>query len=245
MTHTLVVGGTRGIGRAVTRRFAKAGGAVSVLGRTSPPERELPNVRHWAADLAAAAELPAVLSRAVEASGALDNLVVLHRFRGEGDPWQGELDVSLTATKTMIEWAGERFADGGGAIVIAGSHAARLVAGEQPVGYHAAKAALRQMARYYAVALGPVGIRVNCVTPGAVLKEESREAYLASPFAERLRRATPLRRIPTADEVASAVFLLCGAEAAAVTGQELVVDGGLSLLWQESLIREISSEETP
>ncbi len=243
MTHTLVVGGTRGIGRAVTRRFAAAGGRVSVVGRSEPEETSLANVRHWAVDLGVAARLPEAVAQIVEAGGPLDNLVVLHRFRGDGDPWQGELDVSLTATRTLVESAAGRFSEGGGAIVIASSNASRLVAGEQPVGYHAAKAALRQMARYYAVVLGPDGIRVNCVTPGAVLKEESREAYLASPFAEPIRAATPLRRIPTAEDVAAAVAVLCSPDTALVTGQELVVDGGLSLLWQESLIRRLTAEE--
>ena len=242
MTHTVVVGGTRGIGRAVTRRFAESGGAVSVLGRRSPAESALSNVRHWPVNLADAEGLPGLLAEAVEAGGPLDNVVLLQRFRGDGDPWQGELDVSLTATKIVIESASTLFAGGGGSIVIACSNAARLVADEQPVSYHAAKAALRQMARYYAVAFGPAGIRVNCVTPGAVLKEESRDAYLASPLAERVRMVTPLRRIATAEDIASAVAVLCSSETSLVTGQELIVDGGLSLLWQESLTRQLSPE---
>ena len=157
MTHTLIVGGTRGIGRAVVRRFAADGGAVSVLGRTSPAEASLPNVRHQAVDLARAGTVADAVAAAAGAGGPLDNLVLLHRFRGEGDPWQGELDVSLTATKAVVDAAAGRFADRGGSIVIACSNASRLVADEQPLSYHAAKAALRQMARYYAVTLGPSG----------------------------------------------------------------------------------------
>ena len=75
-----------------------------------------------------------------------------------------------------------------------------------------------------------------------MLKDESREAYLAAPFARRVRDATPLRRIPTSEDVAGAVAALCAPDTALVTGQELVVDGGLSLLWQESLIRRLSTD---
>jgi NAD(P)-dependent dehydrogenase (short-subunit alcohol dehydrogenase family) len=241
VTHTLVVGGTRGIGRAIARRFAEAGGTVSVFGRTAPSGVDGAS-RFWQVDAADAAALSAALTEAVDANGPLAHVVLLQRFRGDGDSWQGELDVSLTATKTVVEGAVGSFAEGGGSIVILSSNASRLVAGEQPVGYHAAKAALVQMARYYAVALGPKGIRVNCVTPGAVLKDESRDAFLAAPHADRIRAATPLRRIPEAEEVAAAVVALCGPDLALVTGQEIVVDAGLSLLWQESLIRELTGD---
>ena len=71
-----------------------------------------------------------------------------------------------------------------------------------------------------------------------MLKEESRQEYLADPGAEAVRQATPLRQIATAEDVAAVVALLCGVDMSLVTGQELVVDG-LSLLWQESLIRHL------
>lgn len=239
MTHTLVIGGTRGIGSAVARRFAGAGGAVSVLGRTRPAEGG--QVRYWQADVSDPGALVAALEAAIDANGPLANVVLLQRFRGDGDAWQGELDVSLTATKAVVEWAADRFEEGGGSIVLFSSIASRLVASEQPVGYHAAKAALRQMCRYYAVSLGPAGIRVNCVTPGAVAKDE---AYLARPAVQRLRDRTPLRRIPTSEEIAAAVCALCGPDLAVMTGQEIVLDAGLSLLLPESLIRDLPEAES-
>jgi len=237
VTHTLVVGGTRGIGRAAVRRFAAAGGAVSVIARREADEVRLPNVRQWSADLADSHSLPAVVDEIADAAGPLRNVILVQRFRGDGDAWQGELAVSLTATKAIVESGAERFADDGGAIVIVTSNASRLVVDDQPAGYHAAKAALRQLARYYAVALGPRGIRVNCVTPGAVLKEDSRGAASAAALSD----ITPLRRIATAEDVAATIALLCSDDAALVTGQDLVVDGGLSLLLQESLAQRLGA----
>lgn len=237
MTHTLVVGGTRGIGRAVVRRFAADGGAVSVIGRREAEETSLPNVRQWPVDLADGESLPGLVAEIAAANGPLRNIVLLQRFRGDGDAWQGELDVSLTATRTIVESGAKTFADAGGSIVIVCSNASHLVADDQPAGYHAAKAALRQLARYYAVTLGPKGIRVNCVTPGAVLKEEGRGAEGAAALVD----LTPLRRIATADDIASGIALLCSDDAALATGQELVLDGGLSLLLQESLIQRLRS----
>jgi 3-oxoacyl-[acyl-carrier protein] reductase len=243
MSHSLVVGGTWGIGRTVARRFAAEGHAVSVLGRRESPEEELPGVRSWQVDVADASARAEALAAAVRENGALRNVVLLQRFRGDGDSWQGELAVSVDATKKIVEQVAGSFTREGGSIVIAGSHASHLVADEQPIGYHVAKAALRQMARYLAVQLGPRGIRVNCVTPGAVLKEETADRYREDPWSAAVENATPLRRIGTADDVADGVVLLCSPGAGFITGHELVVDGGLSLVWQESLIRAVVESE--
>jgi NAD(P)-dependent dehydrogenase (short-subunit alcohol dehydrogenase family) len=245
--HTLIVGGTRGTGRAVVRQFLSRGHVVSVIGHRRPPEARRANMRHYSVELTEAAPLSAALRECIRRDGPLSNLVFLQRFRGEGDPWQGELDVSLTATRNIIEGLSRHFARGTtGSIVIVSSNSSRLVADEQPVGYHAAKAALWQMARWYAVALGPRGIRVNCVTPGTVLKAESREFYLRNKPLQRLyRKITPLGRMGTAEEIAGVIAFLCSPAASFVTGQDIAVDGGLSLLWQESLARKAAGLTHP
>lgn len=233
--HTLVVGGTRGIGRAVVRRFRDQGHTVSVLGRRGAVEARLPGVHVHSVNLTSARSLNGVLARALGSHGPVTNVIFLQRFRGEGDSWQGELAVTLTATRNIVERLLGHFASPG-AIVMTASHASHLVAREQPASYHVAKAALVQLSRYYAATLGPKGVRVNCVTPGAVLKEESRDSLLKNAaLQERYRLITPLGRMGTAEEIAEVIVFLCSSEASFVTGQDLAVDGGLSLHWQESL----------
>ena len=238
--HSIVVGGTRGIGRAVVRRFRELGHTVSVLGRRDAAEARLAGVHAVKVNLTNGRSLKAALDRALKAHGPVTNLVFLQRFRDGGDAWQGELDVSLTATRNILEQLRGHFAKPG-AVVMVASHASHLVAAEQPASYHVAKAALVQLARCYAVAFGSEGVRVNCVTPGTVLKEESRDFFLKDRKLQELyRRITPLGRMGTAEEIADVIAFLCSPQASFVTGQNLAVDGGLSLHWQESLASLVS-----
>ncbi len=242
--HSVVVGGTRGHGRAWVRLLCAKGHAVSVLGRRgpSPQDKRLPKCRFIEVDLSRVE----TISRACDdllARGPLDTLAFFQRSRGAaGDPWDAELAVSLSATNALIKRLHEHFArDGARSIVVVGGSAASLVAREQPVGYHVAKAGLRQLVRYYAATLGKDGLRVNMVSPGAAVKEESKRFYDEH---RRLRllneKFTPLGRMGTSKDIAGVIDFLCSPKASFITGNNIVVDGGLSLLWQETLAREAS-----
>jgi NAD(P)-dependent dehydrogenase (short-subunit alcohol dehydrogenase family) len=240
--HTLIVGGTKGIGRAVATRLAADGHAVSVIGRSTPAKLEA-NVRNWAADVADTARLASVLAEIAREQGNVSGAVLLQRFRGDGDDWAGEIAASLNATRQVIEWVGDHAEPRGQgpAIVVVGSTAASFVASEQPVSYHMAKAAVMHMVRYYAVALGPKGIRVNAVSPGTTVKDENKQFYADHPELEQLYRdIVPLRRMGTAADVANVVSFLLSDGASFMTGQNVALDGGATLQAQESLARRVS-----
>jgi len=203
------------------------------------PDR-IRGVQYWAADIRDTTALAVTLRRLVAKTGRINNLVFFQRYRGTDDQWLGEIETSLTATKTAVELLQDRFAAGERSIVIVSSINATLIAPYLPVGYHMAKAALCQMVRYWAVTLGPRGIRVNSVSPGTVLKEESKEAFLKNRQLHDLYcRITPLGRLGHASEVAQVVGFLCSKQASFVTGQNIVIDGGVSLHWQEPLARDL------
>jgi NAD(P)-dependent dehydrogenase (short-subunit alcohol dehydrogenase family) len=239
--HSLIVGGTRGIGREVVDHFLRQGHKVSVIARHLPERKaRRPRAHYWSVDVRDEGSLDAKLSRLVKQAGKINYLVFLQRYRGEGDTWHGEIETSLTATKNVVEILQNQFAQGEKSIVIVSSIASRLIGAYLPLGYHVSKAALCHMVRYWAVTLGGRGIRVNSVSPGTVLKEESKKFFVNDRrLSEQYRRITPLGRFGYAKEVAQVIGCLCSEQTSFVTGQDIVVDGGVSLHWQEWLAREL------
>jgi NAD(P)-dependent dehydrogenase (short-subunit alcohol dehydrogenase family) len=243
--HALVVGGTRGIGRALVKTLAETGYVVSIIGRRPPADidRCIPNVHHWTVDLLDRERMAEVLAEVINQSGKLNHLIFLQRYRGEGDDWVGEIETTLTATKWVIErLVGEFDNSGKNSIVLVSSTAGHFVVDKQSLSYHVAKAGLNHMVRYYAVTLGPKGIRVNGVAPCTILKEESKDLYLQNEaLCSLYETITPLGRMGTAEEIAQVIAFLCSPQASFITGQIIVVDGGMSLLYQESLARQLAS----
>jgi NAD(P)-dependent dehydrogenase (short-subunit alcohol dehydrogenase family) len=242
--HSLVVGGTRGIGRALVELLISEKHVVSVIARRIPGVPLQGDVRYWAADLQELEGISKVLNEIVSHHGKLKNLVFFQRFKGEGDKWEGELATSVTATKSIVEACIDRFHEGTDkSIVMVSSIAASLVADEQDVAYHVAKAAINQMSRYYAVTLGPKGFRVNVVSPGTVLKAENSDFYARQAELQKFFQKTiPLGRMGTAAEVAKAIMFLCSPDASFITGQNLFVDGGVNLISTETLARRLTNQ---
>ncbi|MEO7691660.1 MAG: SDR family oxidoreductase [Sphingomonas sp.] len=112
----------------------------------------------------------------------------------------------------------------GGAIVNLGSGCNRL-AFPRLVDYTASKGGIEQFTKVAALELGPHGIRVNCVAPGAI--ETDRTRAETSDYAGQWSPLTPLRRVGTVADVAAAVVWLAGPESSFVSGQTLLVDGGV------------------
>lgn len=238
--HYVVVGGTRGAGRTLVDFLCSRGRRVSVLARTRP--RSFPeNALFLKTDICEGAATKRQLQHAIRTNGSVNYLVFFQRYRGNGDSWEGELNTSLTASRNIIKQLSDAFASRGDrAIVFVGSVAAQFVLPEQEIGYHVAKAGLIQMMRYYAMALGPRGIRVNCVSLGTMLKEEAMQFYAVHPeVAQRKAALSPLGRMGQPDDVVHAIEFLCSTRASFITGHNLLVDGGITLVGHETLAQPV------
>jgi enoyl-[acyl-carrier protein] reductase III len=118
--------------------------------------------------------------------------------------------------------------DGGNVIALSSQGASKVLPGYSLVG--TSKAAIETLVRYLAVELAPRSIRVNAVSPGVVDTDALRHFPMREEMLEIARDRTPAGRLVEPSDVASAVDFLIGAEAAMITGQTLVIDGGVGLL---------------
>ena len=238
---TLIIGGSKGLGGSVARKLAREGHRVVIFSRT-PPTIDADTVRHIPADLENRAQLTEALASVTADGAKIANIVLSQRSRGTGDGWARELEISLSATRFIIESLVEHFTPGA-SIVLVSSVASEIVVEDQPVGYHVAKAGMQQMARYYAAMLGRRGgVRCNCVSPSIFVKEEFQHQAIAPERAEFLRHAIPLGRAATWEEVCGVITFLCSPAAGYVTGQDIVVDGGMSAQSPLSVARRVSPE---
>jgi len=245
--HALVIGGTRGLGKETVKQFNEEGHKLTVLARAKPTDidHDNKNLFYIEADLNdESAYLKRILA-AVESRGKLNYLIFLQRYRGEGDCWQGELDVTLHATRVIIDQLKNGYihvARPDSSIVMVSSMAGKFATNSQPLSYAVAKAGLNQMVQHYAAELGPKGIRVNAVSPCSFIKEESRQYYLENnELHELYQRIIPLRRMCNAKDVANVISFLCSEKSAFISGQNIIVDGGLSVINHESLARAVES----
>lgn len=245
--RALIVGGTRGIGRALADAWCRAGRQVAVIGRTAAETAHDQPWVGWSVDLRDASALRARVAQIVAAAGPIDDLVFAQRARQMSDAWSDEIATSLTGTATVMSalegtWSAARRP----AVVVVGSLAARMVLLEQPAAYHVAKAGLDELTRYYAVALAQSGVRVNAVAPGVVLQQRSGNAPPTPTDEQRAYlRAIPLGRLAGVADVVDAIDFLCSERAAYITGQTLVIDGGLSLIMQHSLAAALLRDGAP
>lgn len=238
----LVTGASRGIGRAIARRFAGGGARLAVHYHTGREAAErtraaLPGGPHLivGADIADAAAVERMVDTAADGLGGLDILINNAGIWAAHPPaeasyadwqaaWRRTLDTNLVGAANACWCAARRMMRrGGGRIVNVSSRGAFRGEPAAPA-YGAAKAGLNALSQSLALALAPHGIFVGAVAPGFVTTD--RVAWrLDGPEGEYIRRQSPLGRVATPDEVAHAVAFLASAGAEFTTGAILDVNG--------------------
>lgn len=235
----VVTGAGGGIGQALARAFAGQGTRVVLLDRdtqrTAPLAESLGGgALALACDLSRPDDVAAAAAK-VEAEGGADILVnnagILRpgplESVSEAD-WSAMLAVNLTGYLAAAQAFGRgMIARGGGALVHVAS-----IAGTQPQpasgAYSASKAAILMLSRQLAFEWGPKGIRSNSLSPGLVRTPLSEPFYKDEKVKAAREAMVPMRRIATPEDMADVALFLASPRASYVTGQDLVVDGGLS-----------------
>lgn len=241
----LVTGASSGIGRAAAVRLAGAGARVALVSRDRARLEELAVALGGPAaaaviptDLTDRAARARVVPQCIERFDRLDVLVNSAGVIGAGtlestEPaaWQAMLEINLHATVELMRAALPNLETSRGCIVNLSS-VAGLRAFPGIMAYAVSKAAVEQLTRCAALELGPRGVRVNAVSPGVVVTELHRRAYMDeatyAAFLEHSKSTHPLGRVGEADDIADAILFLASPGAAWITGICLPVDGGRS-----------------
>jgi 3-oxoacyl-[acyl-carrier protein] reductase len=230
----LVTGASRGIGRAIARELARGGAEVVVGYRTGRAEAE-----ELAAELGGRAVQADVSSatdarRLVEEAGDVDILVNNAGLTRDGllarmsdDDWRTVLGTNLDSVFYTCRAVSRPMMKKRSGAVVNVSSIVGVHGNWGQTNYAASKAGIIGFTKSLAKELGSRGVRANVVAPGYVqtrltdvLPEEATKAMIA---------ATPLGRVATPEEIAGAVRFLCSDDASFITGEVLLVDGGLGM----------------
>ena len=243
----IVTGSSRGIGRASAEQLAAQGARVVISSRKQDACDTVAaaiNARHGegtaiaiAASISAKEALQELVDKTRAAFGQIDILVC----NAASNPYYGPLasisdeqfrkilDNNILSNHWLIQMvAPDMRARRDGAIIIVSSIGG--LRGSPMIGaYNVSKAADFQLARNYAVEYGPDNVRVNCIAPGLIKTDFARALWDTPEAEERSSKHTPLRRLGEPDDIAGAVVFLASAAGRYVTGQGIVVDGGVTI----------------
>jgi NAD(P)-dependent dehydrogenase (short-subunit alcohol dehydrogenase family) len=243
----IVTGSSRGIGKASAEALADHGAKVVISSRKQDacdPVAAAINVRHGegsaiavAANISDKAALQHLVDETRRAFGQVDILV----GNAASNPYYGPLadiadeqfrkilDNNILSNHWLIQMvAPEMRARRDGAIIIISSIGG--LRGSPLIGaYNVSKAADFQLARNYAVEYGPDNVRVNCIAPGLIKTDFARALWEDPEREKATNRTTPLRRIGQPHEIAGAVVYLASPASAFMTGQAMVIDGGVTI----------------
>jgi NAD(P)-dependent dehydrogenase (short-subunit alcohol dehydrogenase family) len=241
----IVTGSTRGIGRAIAGRFAERGAHVVISSRDAAAcdavAQELREAGGQAIGIAANVgkkdQLDALVARTVERYDGVDILVCNAAVSPYFGPLSGIADEVydriMNSNVRSALWLSNlcfphMVARGGGSGIFLSSIAG--LSGTNVIGAYAiSKTALIGLARSLAVEWGPRGVRVNCLAPGIVKTEFARALWDNPEIADPALARTALRRLAESDDIAGAAVFLAARASAFVTGQTIVIDGGLTI----------------
>lgn len=242
----VITGGAAGIGRRLADRFAETGARVAICDAdetaVATVSRACPDWISATADVTDEAAMSAFLARVEAHWGGVD---VLCANAGTGGPaglieeldyaaWQACLSVNVHGAFLACRWAARVMRAQGAGLILLTASTAGLFGYPYRAPYAAAKWAIVGLTKTLAMELGPAGVRVNALAPGAVEGERmewvlANEARASGKAIEDLRadyvRATSLRSWVSADEIADTALFLASPAARKISGQVLAVDG--------------------
>lgn len=239
----LITGATRGIGESMAQALDAAGARVILAGRDlSRLEQAASSLQHDPLVLTADLQDPdgpaTLASEARAAAGTIDVLInnaggSWNEALGDVDDqsWARTIQTNLTSAFILTRELAPPMADRGWGRVVNVASVMGLVGDTHSTAYAASKGGMISMTRSLAAELGRSGVTVNALCPGWVETDLVSALHSDERFEQRVVRRTPVRRWGAPADMAAAAVFLSSPGAAFMTGQALVVDGGLSATW--------------
>lgn len=242
----LVTGASKGIGRATAKAFALAGAHVVVVARSEELleslKREINETGRdcfvYLCDVSKEEEVKKTLNEAWEKTGGIDFLInnagitsisTAEDFSTE--EWKRVMDVNLNSVFYFSrEWGKRAISRGKGGCVVNISSVLGIVATKFVVPYEASKGGIISLTRGLACEWAHYKIRVNCIAPGWVETEMSKGIRENPETYQKYLKNIPLRRWGKPEDIAWVAVFLCSPASSYITGQTIVVDGGLTIL---------------
>jgi NAD(P)-dependent dehydrogenase (short-subunit alcohol dehydrogenase family) len=243
----VVTGSSRGIGRAIVERMAEQGAKVVISSRNLEPCQEVAAAINkkfgdgralaLAANISSKEHLKRLVDETLRAFGRIDVLVCnaasnphygpMHTITDE--QLRKILDNNIVSNHWLITMiAPQMIARKDGVIIIVSSIGG--LRGSPVIGtYCISKAADLQLARNLAVELGPHNVRINCIAPGLIRTDFARALWENPEMLKSRNAQTPLGRIGEPDEIAGAAIMLASRAGSFITGQTIVIDGGVTI----------------
>ncbi len=240
--RAIVTGASRGIGRAVAERFAAEGATVALMSRNQAALDEvaagLPGAIARAADVSDAEGFRAALEDVLGELGGADILVnnaggnsfsmplVATRFSG----WEKTMRLNVDSIVHACQMVLPGMLSQGSGSVINMSSVVALRGGPLMAHYAAAKSAVVSLSQSLAIECASSGVRVNSLLPGWIDTDLTDFLRAEATTEEAVLGRVPMQRWGRADEIAAAAVFLAGDESSFMTGQSLIIDGGLSAM---------------
>jgi NAD(P)-dependent dehydrogenase (short-subunit alcohol dehydrogenase family) len=245
----IITGSSRGIGKAIAERLAEHGARVVISSRKAGPCDEAAaeiNAKYGAgraiavpANIASKEDLQRLVDETNAAFGRIDILVCNAATNPYAGPMAGIADEqfekilqnNVISNHWLIQMVAPQMVEReDGAILVISSIGG--LRGNALIGaYNISKAADMQLARNLAVEWGPSNVRVNCIAPGLVQTDFARYLWENPELLKQVTDPAPLKRIGQPDEIAGAAVYLAAPASTYMTGQTLVVDGGITIAW--------------
>ena len=245
----IITGSSRGIGKAIAERLAEHGAKVVISSRKAGPCDEVAagiNGKYGEdraiavpANIASKEDLQRLVDETNKAFGQIDILVcnaATNPYAGPmagiaDDQFEKILQNNVISNHWLIQMvAPQMVARKDGSILVISSIGG--LRGNALIGaYNISKAADMQLARNLAVEWGPSNVRVNCIAPGLVQTDFAKYLWENPELLKQVTDPAPLKRIGQPDEMAGAAVYLASKASSYMTGQTLVVDGGITIAW--------------